>query len=243
MALRTDYKDDILDISKNEKRKYNMITNSDGTVSFEDVTVYSQVGDTFGAADVNKITAALNNTEGSVRYNSETDMIQIRDAEGNWHDWASGGLQIFDVNEIALDDWIKEADSMLSSSSLLSVNPFVGRTVGNNISYNQGAKWTTRNAYELSGFKYARISYSGVNQGGDKTYSQANGKSKISIINAETGVETVIKEIISNNSSFDDNVALVNLSGKYKIAITASSNGSVTSTLTVNCLKFSRNML
>ena len=93
MALRTDYKDDILDISKNEKRKYNMITNPDGTVSFEDVTVYSQVGDTFGAADVNTITVALNNTEGSVRYNSETDMIQIRDAEGVWHDWAGGGLK------------------------------------------------------------------------------------------------------------------------------------------------------
>ena len=242
MALRTDYKDDILDISKNEKRKYNMITNPDGTVSFEDVTVYSQVGDTFGAADVNKITVALNNTEGSVRYDSDTDMIQIKDADGNWHDWASGGLKILDVNEIALDDWIKEADSFLSSSSL-SVNPFVGTTVGGNSAYNIGAKWTTRNAYELSGFKYARISYSGVNQGGGKSASQANGKSKISIINAETGVETVIKDIISGNSSFDDNVSLGNLSGKYKIAITASSNGTVTSTLTVNCFKFSRNML
>ena len=58
--LRTDYKDDILDISKNEKRKYNMITNSDGTVSFEDVTEYSQVGDSFGGADVNAITAVVN---------------------------------------------------------------------------------------------------------------------------------------------------------------------------------------
>lgn len=60
MALKTDYKDDILDISKNEKRKYNMITNSDGTVSFEDVTEYSQVGDSFGGADINRTNEEVN---------------------------------------------------------------------------------------------------------------------------------------------------------------------------------------
>ena len=60
MALRTDYKDDILDTSANEKRKYNLITNSDGTVSFEDVTEYSQVGDSFGGADINRTNEAIN---------------------------------------------------------------------------------------------------------------------------------------------------------------------------------------
>lgn len=90
--LRTDYKDDILDLTQNTQRKYRMITNDDDTVSFEDVTAYSQVGDSFGAADVNTITNALNNTEGSVRYNAETDMIQIVDADGVWHDWKKGGL-------------------------------------------------------------------------------------------------------------------------------------------------------
>jgi hypothetical protein len=30
--------------------------------------------------------------DGSVRYDAETDMIQIKDAEGVWHDYASGGL-------------------------------------------------------------------------------------------------------------------------------------------------------
>lgn len=53
--LRTDYKDDILDISVNEKRKYRQINNGDGTISLEDVTVYLQVGDNFGANDLNKI--------------------------------------------------------------------------------------------------------------------------------------------------------------------------------------------
>lgn len=58
--LKTNYTDDVLNTSKNTKRKYSMITNSDGTVSLEDVTEYLQVGDDFGAADVNSITASVN---------------------------------------------------------------------------------------------------------------------------------------------------------------------------------------
>lgn len=57
--LRTDYKDDVLDTSVNTQRKYQMVTNEDGTVSFTDVTEYSQVGDTFGAADVNAMIEAV----------------------------------------------------------------------------------------------------------------------------------------------------------------------------------------
>lgn len=60
MALRTDYKDDILDTSVNEKRKYNLITNSDGTVSLEDVTEYLQVGDSFGGSDINRTNEEIN---------------------------------------------------------------------------------------------------------------------------------------------------------------------------------------
>lgn len=43
--LKTNYKDDVLDTSKNEKRKFRMIQNDDGTVSFEDATEYTQEGD------------------------------------------------------------------------------------------------------------------------------------------------------------------------------------------------------
>lgn len=58
--LKTTYKDDVLNTSANEKRKYNMITNEDGTVSLEDVTDYSQVGDSFGAADINATNEKVN---------------------------------------------------------------------------------------------------------------------------------------------------------------------------------------
>lgn len=59
MALKTNYKEDIF----SGNRKYNMINNGDGTVSFEDVTEYSQVGDTFGAADINATNDTIENTQ------------------------------------------------------------------------------------------------------------------------------------------------------------------------------------
>lgn len=63
MSLKDDFKDDILDLSANEKRKYQMISNSDGTVSFIDVTTYLQEGDLFGAGDINETNKAINNLE------------------------------------------------------------------------------------------------------------------------------------------------------------------------------------
>lgn len=57
MALKTDYKDDI---PKTENRRYQMIHNDDGTVSFVDVTEYTQVGDTFGAGDINATNESVN---------------------------------------------------------------------------------------------------------------------------------------------------------------------------------------
>lgn len=58
--LKTNYQDDVLDTSVNERRKYNMITNDDGTISLEDATVYSQEGDSFSAQDINNTNKRIN---------------------------------------------------------------------------------------------------------------------------------------------------------------------------------------
>lgn len=77
--LRTDFKDDVLNIITNEKRKYRMINNADGTVSFEDVTDYVQQGDTFGAAEVNQITEKVNSclTRADVVDNAESTATDL----------------------------------------------------------------------------------------------------------------------------------------------------------------------
>ena len=58
--LPTNFKDDILDTSVNTRRKYRMYENADGTVEFEDVTEYSQVGSEFGAGQINDINEEVN---------------------------------------------------------------------------------------------------------------------------------------------------------------------------------------
>lgn len=50
-----EYRDDILDLSANIRRKYTMINNPDGTVSFIDVTEYLQEGSKFGADEINEL--------------------------------------------------------------------------------------------------------------------------------------------------------------------------------------------
>ena len=57
MALKTNY----TDAAWAGNRKYNMIENSDGTVSFEDVTEYtSKENSFFGASDANAMNTAVN---------------------------------------------------------------------------------------------------------------------------------------------------------------------------------------
>lgn len=64
--LKTNYVDDVLDTTKNQLRKYRQIQNDDGTVSFVDVTEYTQVGTSFGAKDINDTNAAINDVNGKL---------------------------------------------------------------------------------------------------------------------------------------------------------------------------------
>lgn len=64
--LKTNYVDDVLDTTKNQLRKYQQIQNDDGTVSFVDVTEYTQVGTSFGAKDINDTNAAINDVNGNL---------------------------------------------------------------------------------------------------------------------------------------------------------------------------------
>ncbi len=59
-TLPTNFVDDIMTDAMGNKRRYNLIQNSDGTVSLEDVTDYTQVGSAFGAAEVNATNKAVN---------------------------------------------------------------------------------------------------------------------------------------------------------------------------------------
>lgn len=75
--LKTNYVDDVLDTTKNQLRKYQQIQNDDGTVSFVDVTEYTQLGTSFGAKDINDTNAAINDVNGKLNNVPSIEKIEI----------------------------------------------------------------------------------------------------------------------------------------------------------------------
>lgn len=80
--LPVNFKDDILKENMNGKRRFNMIQNSDGTVSFEDVTEYTQVGSTFGAAQINATNEAVNNAADASKIIDSLETIKANTQSG-----------------------------------------------------------------------------------------------------------------------------------------------------------------
>jgi hypothetical protein len=81
-TLPTNFKDDVLASAMGGKRRYNMIHNSDGTVSFEDVTNYTQVGSTFGAAQINATNEAVNNAADASKIIDSLETIKANTQSG-----------------------------------------------------------------------------------------------------------------------------------------------------------------
>lgn len=90
--LKTDYKDDIIATTA---RKYTEVSNSDGTISFTDKTVYTQEGDSFGADDINSITKNVN------QINHITEVTLTADG---WTGDTAPYEQVVDVSGIRADD-------------------------------------------------------------------------------------------------------------------------------------------
>lgn len=79
MSVKMNYKDDMFF----GNRRYNMQNNSDGTVSLEDVTQYQQVGDSFGAGDMNKMASEINGfTTKKTEFKDDGSVVET-DAYGN----------------------------------------------------------------------------------------------------------------------------------------------------------------
>lgn len=58
--LKTNFQDDIINTEVTDKRRFNLINNSDGTVSFDDVTTYEQIGSNYGAQEINTTNDTVN---------------------------------------------------------------------------------------------------------------------------------------------------------------------------------------
>lgn len=110
-TLPTNFKDDVLASAMGGKRRYNMIHNSDGTVSFEDVTNYTQVGSTFGAAQINATNEAVNNAADASKIIDSLETIKANTQSG----YIAGALAVK-----ALSSNLGSKSYILSSSSTFS---------------------------------------------------------------------------------------------------------------------------
>lgn len=89
-TLPTNYKDDILNTSVEGMRRYQMIYNSDNTVSFKDVTPYDQTGSDFGAGDINLTNQAVNQSADAGKIIDDPDTAEATTEEGY-----IAGVQLF----------------------------------------------------------------------------------------------------------------------------------------------------
>lgn len=93
-TLPVNFKDDILANGMSGKRRYNMIQNTDGTVSLEDVTDYTQVGSVFGSAQINATNEAVNNAADASKIIDDLDTIKANTQPG----YIAGALAVKELN-------------------------------------------------------------------------------------------------------------------------------------------------
>lgn len=109
-VLPVDFQDDILTEDMDGRRKYQMITNADGTVSFVDVTEYTQVGSNFGQAQINATNEAVNES---------ADKNKIIDTKADLMANTQAGM-------IAGALAVKEAVSELNEKTTITPTPITG---------------------------------------------------------------------------------------------------------------------
>lgn len=111
--LPVNFQDDILASGMNGKRRYNMITNSDGTVSFEDVTEYTQEGNPFGAQQVNSANQAINESLDKSVVIDDIDDIIANTTEGK----VAGALAVANMYKRVSNDLYTKSNSSVIETS------------------------------------------------------------------------------------------------------------------------------
>lgn len=154
--LKTNYKDDILNADKNQLRKYQMITNDDGTVSFVDATTYSQVGDNFSAIDINSTNTKVNENSSGISNNAKEISSILSDSGKcktlfNSGDSASAtswtDVSVFETGELNSSLWGKASTMFKNLRYLYSIAGLIN---------------TKRLDYSAKGYDYTPVGFGKV---------------------------------------------------------------------------------
>ena len=100
VTLPVNFQDDILNSSMNGKRRYNIVQNSDGTISLEDVSTYDQVGNNYGAAQINALNKSVNESADSGKIIDDVDAISAVTEGG----YIAGALALKQINNSLVAD-------------------------------------------------------------------------------------------------------------------------------------------
>lgn len=126
-TLQTNFVDDILEESMSGKRRYNLIQNDDGTVSLEDVTNYSQIGSSFGAAQVNAMNNAINESADKSKIIDNLSDIAANQQSG----MMAGALAVRELNNKMDTGLDKKASNYHGGSSTESTQKTLNLLVSN----------------------------------------------------------------------------------------------------------------
>ena len=179
-TLPTNLQDDILDASVNQRRRYRMINNPDETVEFEDVTVYSQVGNEYGAGLINETNRQVNEKLDSTKIVRDLKTISAMTQTG----FVPDALALKDVNDslggirFGYDSlsgkygyWKKEADTEV----------FVPFSSGEYSIFPISSVYTTTDTYSIAIVIGMRVSgtapvmrYNGIEIGKEGTNTNGN---------------------------------------------------------------------
>ena len=176
--LKTNYKDDIL-LDTSGKRKYTMITNDDGTVSFVDVTDYSQNGDAFGAADINATNTEVNEHFASVDKSLEELNTKIEKNSLEFKLIHSGG-SVLNLTDEQIQDY-HEFFVIVSYSDVGSGNCLIFDKMtknSNNHVYSSIGRFTT-SGYWFSGYVKLNLNENQLSYG--QSYASGGSFSRMEV--------------------------------------------------------------
>jgi chaperonin cofactor prefoldin len=134
--MKTDWKEDILAPSMQGKRRYHVYENEDASISLIDSTQYDQVGDVFGANELNQIGLEINSTvemltsavqiaqesAESAQESAERAMQYTPEGYAQFVSSTEEHLSTLDANYATLDERVDTAESNISSNTTRITN-------------------------------------------------------------------------------------------------------------------------
>ena len=195
--LKTNYKDDIINAELAADRKFSETDNGDGTKSYSDMTPYEEVGDEYGAKQINfenthcnfAIEASDHTYEGVDL--TEAFAEEIADYENVWR-WIKARLAAHNINGIHVRDYIDiYVGSYFMRMQIAGINTYY-RTTDQELGYH--IDWISKDLYPVT-VKWNTTNTNNGNATSPHPFLVSNVKAFLSSL--ESSLPTELQPVIS----------------------------------------------